>query len=205
MTRPRVLIIYGTSYGQTAKIAARIEAGLLRRGHLVTAVNAALSAPPPLLSFDGIVVGSSIIARGHQKTIERFIRANITQLNSTPCAFYSVSASAASKDPAGRKAAERVRDEFLEKMGWQPQLRTSVAGAINYTRYNFLLRWYMKRASAQNGGDTDTSRDHEYTDWLQVESFARAVAQLVERSSNGAIATREPLERAVDDVTLVAR
>jgi menaquinone-dependent protoporphyrinogen oxidase len=54
-----------------------------------------------------------------------------------------------------------------------------VAGAINYTRYNFLLRWYMKRASAKNGGATDTSRDHEYTDWDQVDRFAAAIAAAI--------------------------
>jgi hypothetical protein len=32
----------------------------------------------------------------------------------------------------------------------------------------------MKRASAMNGGATDTSRDHEYTDWEQVDRFADA-------------------------------
>jgi menaquinone-dependent protoporphyrinogen oxidase len=35
-----------------------------------------------------------------------------------------------------------------------------------------MLRWYMKRASRRHGGSTDTSRDHEYTDWAQVERFA---------------------------------
>jgi hypothetical protein len=29
-----------------------------------------------------------------------------------------------------------------------------------------------------NGGSTDTSRDHEYTDWAQVQNFAHAFADL---------------------------
>jgi menaquinone-dependent protoporphyrinogen oxidase len=97
-----------------------------------------------------------------------------------PSAFYSVSASAGSTDANGRAAAERLRDEFLKRVGWQPKLRASIAGAINYTRYNPFLRWYMKRASAKGGGSTDTTRDHEYTDWAQVERFAADFAQTVE-------------------------
>jgi menaquinone-dependent protoporphyrinogen oxidase len=182
MSRPRVLIIYGTSYGQTAKIAARIEAGLLRRGHVPTVINASDAAIPPLTQFDAVMVGSSLIARGHQKSIERFIRAHVRELRTMPSAFFSVSASAGSKSAAGREAAERVRDQFLTHMGWQPELRVCIAGAINYTRYNPLLRWYMKRASAKNGGSTDTSRDHEYTDWKQVDRFAEDFAQLLETS-----------------------
>ena len=45
-----------------------------------------------------------------------------------------------------------------------------------------MLRWYMKKASKMNGGSTDTSRDHEYTDWGQVERFAGQIADYAERS-----------------------
>jgi menaquinone-dependent protoporphyrinogen oxidase len=180
----RILIIFGSSYGQTAKIATRIHDALAKRGHAVTLVNASEQGlTTTLSSFDAVVVGSSIIARGHQKSVERFLRAQRALLASVPTAFFSVSASAASKDAGGRVAADRVRDEFLKHVGWQPQLRASIAGAINYTRYNPLLRWYMKRASAKGGGSTDTSRDHEYTDWNQVERFAKDFALLVEGTS----------------------
>jgi menaquinone-dependent protoporphyrinogen oxidase len=30
----------------------------------------------------------------------------------------------------------------------------------------------MKWISKREGGSTDTSRDHEYTDWVSVERFA---------------------------------
>ena len=30
-----------------------------------------------------------------------------------------------------------------------------------------------------NGGSTDTSRDHEYTDWHQVEAFTHKFAMLI--------------------------
>lgn len=182
VSQPQVLIVYGTSYGQTAKIAARIEAGLLRRGHSPTVINAAQASSPPLKQFDGVIVGASLIARGHQKPIEQFIRSRVRELRTMPTAFFSVSASAGSKYAASRAAAERVCDQFLTHMGWQPELRICIAGAINYTRYNPLLRWYMKRASAKNGGSTDTSRDHEYTDWNQVDRFADNCAQLMETS-----------------------
>ena len=176
----RVLIIYGTSYGQTEKIARRIRDLLVWHGCDVTLVNAADGFPVlPLSWFDGIIVGSSIIARGHHKHIAEFIREQGHLLDALPAAFFSVSASAGSKSPAERAAAERVRDEFLERAHWAPHIRVSFAGAVNYTKYNRLLRWYMKRASRKGGGATDTSRDHEYTDWSQVSRFADEFAELV--------------------------
>ena len=47
-----------------------------------------------------------------------------------------------------------------------------MAGALPYTRYNFLVRFVMRRISKAEGGDTDTSRDYEYTDWAAVDRFA---------------------------------
>ena len=84
----------------------------------------------------------------------------------------------------GRAAARRLRDEFLAQTGFRPALRECIAGAIKYTQYNFLLRWYMKKASRMNGGSTDTSRDHEYTDWAQVRAFADQFADLARKNAD---------------------
>jgi menaquinone-dependent protoporphyrinogen oxidase len=37
----------------------------------------------------------------------------------------------------------------------------------------------MRRISAKEGGDTDTSRDYEYTDWAAVDRFARELVTRV--------------------------
>jgi menaquinone-dependent protoporphyrinogen oxidase len=39
-----------------------------------------------------------------------------------------------------------------------------VAGALLYRQYGFLTRFVLRMISKQKGGDTDTSRDYEYTD-----------------------------------------
>jgi menaquinone-dependent protoporphyrinogen oxidase len=178
MSTPRILIAYGTTHGQTASIAGLIESVLAHDGFLVTVVNLKDGSVPPLDLFQGVIIGASVIARGHQPVVANFIRKNLAALNAMPCAFFSVSASAGSAREEGRAAARRVRDRFLAEMGLRPVLSESIAGAIKYTRYNPLLRWYMKRASKMNGGSTDTSRDHEYTDWQQVRAFAMAFGDL---------------------------
>ena len=173
----RVLIIYGTSYGQTEKIANRMASGLERRGFTVELCNAAKGRPAlSLEQYVGVVVGSSIIARGHQQPIKDFISEHVATLNLVPSAFFQVSASAGSASPHARQAAQQILEEFVAKNGWMPVLSASLPGAINYTKYSLLLKWYMKRAAAKNGGSTDTSRDHEYTDWAEVERFTMALA-----------------------------
>ena len=58
----------------------------------------------------------------------------------------------------------------------------TVAGALPYTKYGWLKKWIMRRIVAKAGGDTDTTRDYEYTDWNDVREFARAFAQRLEGS-----------------------
>jgi menaquinone-dependent protoporphyrinogen oxidase len=176
----RILVIYGTSYGQTLKIAIRIAGTLERRGCRVELCDAARQRPAlPLEQYNGVVVGSSIIARGPQKPITQFVLDNLAALNRMPSAYFQVSASAGSVSEQGRRAAQRILEEFLGGHGWTPVLSASMAGAVNYTSYPFLLRWYMKRAAKKNGGPTDTSRDHELTDWAQVDRFALAIANTI--------------------------
>jgi menaquinone-dependent protoporphyrinogen oxidase len=183
MNSPRVLIVYGTSYGQTEKIARHIADRLRADAFEVVLVDAKNdSAPARPGSFDGVIVGASIIARGHQPAIRDFVKANIVALNRMPSAFYSVCASAGSTFEKNREAGRKLRDVFLESVGWRPAVTASIAGAINFTRYGFLLRWYMKKASRMNGGSTDTSRDHEYTDWAQVDRFAADFASALRAS-----------------------
>ena len=184
MQTRRVLIIYATSYGQSRKIAQRVADILTSAGWQVRVVNAKEPAAAGVRpeDYDGVVVGGSLIARGLQPAIVRFVRVHREALERLPSAVFQVSASAGSAKAEGRAAARQILDRFLEQSQWHPDLVVSVAGAINYTKYNVFLRWFMKRASRLEGGSTDASRDHEYTDWEQVEGFARQFLVVLERS-----------------------
>jgi menaquinone-dependent protoporphyrinogen oxidase len=175
MPARRILIFYGTSYGQTAKIARRMDDLLTASGEIVTLIDAS-NQPPGLTprEFDGIIVGGSIIRGRHQKSVRRFVHVHRDVLNAMPSAFFSVSGAAASPDQDARAEARRFVDAFLGETGWDPALSESIAGAMAYTKYNPIVRWIVKRASKPLGGPTDTSRDHEFTDWAQVERFVEA-------------------------------
>ena len=179
MSAPRILVVYGSTYGQTAKIAARIRDRLEAKGCEVVLTRG--DKPPhhiPVVGYDAVLVGASLIVGGYQRYIRRFVKTHAETLNRTPSAFFAVCASEGGTDEAARADARRIRDDFLQKAGWRPTLVPSFAGGIAYTRYSPLVRWIMKRISAKEGGATDTSRDHEYTDWARVAEFADDVADL---------------------------
>ena len=69
---------------------------------------------------------------------------------------------------------------FLTGTGWRPTVTKPVAGALLYSRYNPFKRWMMKRIVQKGGGDTDTSRDYEYTDWDDLRAFADEFGSLVQ-------------------------
>jgi menaquinone-dependent protoporphyrinogen oxidase len=113
-----------------------------------------------------------------------FAREHRARLAQMPCAFFSVCLAAASQKEAERRAAQALPEKFFAASGWRPRLTATFAGALRYTRYNWLIRFVMKRIARAEGASTDTSRDHEYTDWKAVTAFAEAVASQAPRAGS---------------------
>ena len=176
-----VLLLYTTGEGQTEKVAGRIAGLLETRDHDVTTVDVRrASGDLGVEAFDAVLVGSSIHMGRHPKRIGEFVRAEREALAERPSAFFQVCLSAAAEDPERRAEADRYVEELVAETGWRPDRTAVFAGALRYSEYGFLKRAMMKRIAAEVTGDTDTGRDHEYTDWAAVERFAAAFADLVE-------------------------
>jgi menaquinone-dependent protoporphyrinogen oxidase len=173
-----VLIVYATREGQTERIAQRLAQTLRADGHRAELVNA--DRPPAVLDlerFQAVAVGGPIHVRGYPRSILRFVRDHRQFLERVPSAFFSVGLAVQSHTSDGRAQTLEIVERFVDKTGWRPRRIELIAGALLYTRYNFLVRFVMRRIAAKEGGDTDTSRDYEYTDWGAVERFAHELAQ----------------------------
>ena len=167
-----VLIIYGTTEGQTAKIAQHIGDIGRRHGHQVTVAHAPDFSDEDLETFDAVIVGGSVHEWHYQRAVRDFVEHHKAFLASRPSAFFSVSMAAASHDPDERADARRIAEEFVRRAGWTPNEIASFSGALKYTQYSWFKRAVMKHIAAQEGGDVDTSKDFEYTDWAEVGLFA---------------------------------
>lgn len=187
-----VLVIYATREGHTRRIAEHIAATVRSRGHQAAAVDAAhLPEGFSLGSYAAAIVAASVHAGKHENEIVAFVKRHRADLERIPAVFLSVSLSEAGvEDPASsperraRAAADvqRMIDTFLAETGWHPSKVRAVAGALSYTKYNFLVRFVMKRIAKAQGASTDTSRDHELTDW---EALDHIVDEVVPRASSG--------------------
>jgi menaquinone-dependent protoporphyrinogen oxidase len=174
-----VLIVYGSTHGQTARIAERVRDQLARSGCLVVLARGdSLAREPRLGEYDGVIVGASVIGGKYQDYIARFVGENRDALNHLPSAFFGVSGSAASPYAENRAAAATGMELFLAEAGWRPRLTASMAGAMRYSSYNPFLRFVMRRVARKNG-EVDTRHDREYTDWVQVRRFAEGFHALL--------------------------
>jgi len=176
---PSVLIVYGSTDGQTAKIAAAVQRTLESGGLMVHLVNASGLGDPDPRDYAAVIVAASIHAGGYQRTVEHWVRAHAASLHDRPNAFLSVCLAVVNRSPKVDQDLTAIMNRFFETTGWQPREKKAVAGALKYREYGWLKRWMMKRIVAKAGGDTDTSRDYEYTDWDDLKEFVERFASLV--------------------------
>jgi menaquinone-dependent protoporphyrinogen oxidase len=172
----RFLILYGTTDGHTARVARAIGDTLWERNIHSDVLDARLHDPDPR-GYSGVIVAASIHVGGFQKAVRRWVRRHADALPGVPTAFVAVCLGVLQHDPKVDRELAGIVDHFCNATGWQPDERKFVAGALQYTRYPIVTRWVMRRIASKSGGDVDTTRDHEYTDWQDLRAFALRFAE----------------------------
>jgi len=172
-----VPIVYATSEGQTRRIAERIAHVLREMGLDSVAFDVRSRAAERIAweRVDAVVLGASLHLAHHQREAARFARKHHRELNGRPSAFFSVSLSAASDEREEIDAVRQIARKFTEAADWHPERILCFPGSLAYTRYGPVTRFVMKRIAKSHGGPTDTSRDHELTDWDEVDRFAQEI------------------------------
>jgi menaquinone-dependent protoporphyrinogen oxidase len=164
----KICIAYGTTEGQTAKIAEYIAEVIRHHGHEAEPMDIR-HTKDGVSGYDGVIVGASIHMGKHDKHVVEFTRRNRDSLERLPSAFFSVSLAA----HGDAEEAEGYVQQFEQGTGWQPARIALFGGALPYTQYGFLKRNLMKKIAAGKPGGlgTDTSRDYVYTEWDGVTRF----------------------------------
>ena len=169
---PHILVLYGTTHGQSRKIASAVATSLRAEGATVTLanVNEAWSDDPR--DSTAVVVVAPVHAGRFPGGVRQWVRRHRMALDSRPAAFVAVCLAIVHRTPKVDQDLRAVLDRFSTETGWRPRETKIVAGALKFTKYGWLTRWMMKRIVAKAGGDVDTSRDFEYTDWEDLHDFS---------------------------------
>jgi menaquinone-dependent protoporphyrinogen oxidase len=178
-----IAVLYATREGQTRRIAEHLATALRPHGFTVDVLDVGRELPQDfdLARYAKAILAASVHVGKHEKSMLQFVRAHRLGLERMPCAFLSVSLSqAGAEDPRAtsrrrERAAANVAkmiDDFLRRARWGPQRVLPVAGALLYRQYALPVRLMMQFIAKLVGASTDTSRDHEYTDWQALDRFA---------------------------------
>lgn len=172
----RTIIIYSSVDGQTKKICCHIKNILILNNHLadVFSVN---DLTQEITAFDKIIIASSIRYGKHNEQIEKLIKENSEFLNSKKTAFISVNLVA-------RKAEKSQPDtnpyviKFFNSIEWKPTLAAVFPGKLDYKLYSFRDRLLIKLIMLMTKGPTNSKTVIEYTNWTEVDEFAKKFAAL---------------------------
>lgn len=167
----KALFLYSSREGQTKKILNYIKDELsefeCETVDLHSAGNLDFSG------YDRVLIGASIRYGHLNKKLYQFINENLSQLESNKVAFFCVNLTARKEDQ-GKDTPEGSAyiQTFLKKSAWQPSLIGVFAGALYYPRYNWFDKTMIKFIMSMTGGETDTTKEVEYTNWEKVSLFA---------------------------------
>jgi len=178
------VVLYATREGQTRRVAEHIAELIQARGHEAKLRDVReireRTEPFELGVYRGAILAASVHAGKHEPEMIAFVKRHRAELDAIPTAFLSVSlAAAGAADPeqsaeARAKAAADCRgvvDKLVAATGWHPARIEHVGGALAYSKYNFLIRFVMKRIAKSQSMPTDTARDYEMTDWKALDQF----------------------------------
>ena len=181
----RAAVFYATREGQSERVAQRIATDLRARHEIVDVINVRdIRGSIEWPAYNHAYVVASVHAGHHEKEMIKFVRRFKDELMERHAAFFSLTLSQAGAElpnntlvqrETARGDALRMITDFMKDTGWHPEHVMPVAGALTYSKYNFLVKWIMKRIAHKAGFDGPATRDYEFTNWPAVDRF---VAQL---------------------------
>ena len=174
---PRALVVYASTHGHTAKIAARIAQAMVEQHVAVDLRDVADAADADPGDYDVVVVGASLHKEHHQRAIAEWVTARSAGLEQRPSVFFSVSLSAADDSDESRAATQHCIDEFCAQTAGRRTDR-AIAGCLQYREYDVFTRQLMRLLMRRMGHPTNASQDYDYTDWDAVDRLGHQIGAL---------------------------
>ncbi|WP_092878824.1 menaquinone-dependent protoporphyrinogen IX dehydrogenase [Izhakiella capsodis] len=172
----KTLIIFSSRDGQTREIAAAI-ASEIKHIYPCDIVNILHASHIEWENYDRVLIGASIRYGRFHPAVAKFVANNLPALRERISGFFSVNLTA--RKPEKRTPQTNVYTrKFLLSTPWEPDCCAVFAGALRYPRYSWFDRITIQFIMRITGGETNASKEVEYTDWQQVRRFAQDFAAL---------------------------
>jgi menaquinone-dependent protoporphyrinogen oxidase len=180
-----VLFVHASRFGQGVKVAQAMAQTLAERGWASQAMPVREALERDLSAHRALVLVASIRYGHFAADVARLVRQQHAALQAATSVFVSINLTARKPDKRSPQSNVYTRKflAFAARQGWQPTLCEVLAGALRYPRYGWLDKRMIQLIMRITGGETDTSRDIEYTDWAEVQALAERLAQHLHASA----------------------
>lgn len=171
-----IALIYSTHDGQTLKICQRMAQRMAQSGQETKLMSLAEADAINCSDYSQVIIGASIRYGHLNKALYQFINKHQAQLEQVKNGFFCVNLTAR-KPEKNTPQTNAYMKKFLSLSPWQPNNLAVFAGALLYSRYGFFDKFMIRLIMKITGGETDTSKDIEYTDWQRVDEFADSLLE----------------------------
>lgn len=164
----KVLIVYATVEGQTAKIAESAAEYVRESGHDVLLANVDDPAKIGFQDVDAVILAAPVHQRMHPRTFEAFVEASKHALIEHRTLLISVSLSAAF--PEGLSEAGEYIAELETRTGFTPDAELLVGGAVRIGQYDYFAMQLVQHVVLRDRDYDVRTGEHEFTDWQALKS-----------------------------------
>ncbi|PKH19556.1 menaquinone-dependent protoporphyrinogen IX dehydrogenase [Enterobacterales bacterium CwR94] len=179
----KTLILFSSRDGQTREIAAFIASAMREEKGLESdVINIVRTEALNWTQYDRVLIGASIRYGRFDPALMAFVQKHKVEIENRPNGFFSVNLTARKPEKRTPQTNAYTR-KFLLQSPWQPELCAVFAGALRYPRYRWFDRIMIQLIMRMTGGETDTTKEVEYTDWHQVTRFAQEFGRLLGKMS----------------------
>ncbi|MGL5046682.1 MAG: menaquinone-dependent protoporphyrinogen IX dehydrogenase [Shewanella sp.] len=177
----RVLVLYFTRGGHTAKIANAIADQLIFRGAKVDLIdiNSAAARCIDWHNYDAVALGACVLYGSYDKSVFQFIGQHQRALSELPNSFFCVNVVA--RNPEKRiPENNKYLQKFIALSPWTPADLKIIAGKVNYPAWPWYDRLAIQLIMKITKGPTDPKSVIDYTDWQDVKVYADHLLKLAD-------------------------
>lgn len=182
----KILIVYGSRFGNSQEIAKKITDILEEKEYNVTILNLKTSKRRdwPLVSeFDGVLVGSGIKIMKWTKEPLAFLKKNKDKLAKKTLGLFATSAFALVDS---EKAINDYCIKIANDLGIQPKIYDVFGPVMDFSENSNLgklnkgiLKLAAKGISEETGIEIDQNGFNDLRDWEQIKDFAKKFFNMI--------------------------
>ena len=174
-----VLVLYGTRWGGTEKVAHVIGKAIQEAGNSVEVVDAK-KAVNNIDSYDLFIVGSGIRADKWTKEPLEILDKYSVYHKTNKIAQYDCCSMADRKHESCKKGKKRYLNDVAERYGLKTLSLGYFGGLMDFSYSHGLLVDILVRINRKNlcKNGLDTAKVHDTRDWIAIEAWGRDVAKL---------------------------